>query len=94
MAAVRLIREQLSVNVRQHLVMNVPIVTQLVTQIASERRGTIRRCRGFELPVIPRPRGRIEQKETARPGAYAFDHGSPDRRRHRGEVGLTITAPV
>jgi hypothetical protein len=45
--------------------MNVPIVTQLVTQIASERRGTIRRCRGFELPVIRRPRGRIEQKETA-----------------------------
>jgi hypothetical protein len=45
--------------------MNVPIVTQLVTQLASERRGTTRRCRGFELPVIRRPRGRLEQKEIA-----------------------------
>jgi hypothetical protein len=34
-AAVRLIWERPSVNVRQRLVMNVPIVTQLVTRLAS-----------------------------------------------------------
>jgi hypothetical protein len=34
-------------------------------RLPARRCGTIRRRRGFELPVIRIPRGRIEQKETA-----------------------------
>jgi hypothetical protein len=51
-AAVRLIWERPSVNVRQRLVMNVPIVTQLVTRLASESVRGLVLVRGQAIPCL------------------------------------------